>query len=169
MRGANVLATNKIDETPLDCATQCSSCYKAIELNVNLINAIPPCIQKTVISKYGFFSRFFLQDFLYDCIFCSDISKGKETNPIECINIVDDEEEPTDYVYVSKNCFTSDIEVDCKVSTMQSCNCDDNRCDGDGCGCGRSSVHCWYDAVGKLTMNFNYSGKLMLLRLQKGV
>lgn len=73
---------------------------------------------------------------------------------------MDDELEPTDYVYIPKNCFTSDIEADFKVTTMQSCNCDD-KCDGSNCVCGRNSVHCWYDTEGKLTFDFNYTGKLI--------
>lgn len=96
------------------------------------------------------------------CFIYSDISKGKETNPIQCINTVDDECEPTDYIYIPKNCFTADIEVDCKVTTIQSCHCED-KCDAENCVCGTNSVHCWYDTEGKLSLDFNYSGNYYLV------
>lgn len=79
------------------------------------------------------------------------------------MNTVDDEKEPTDYVYVPKNCFTADIEVDCKVTTIQSCICED-KCDSSCCTCGRNSVHCWYDTDGKLLLDFNYSGEFFYER-----
>lgn len=54
IRGANVTATNKNGEMPLDCTTQCSPCYKAIALNLNLISVTPAYSQKILLSRYCF-------------------------------------------------------------------------------------------------------------------
>ncbi|XP_011883721.1 PREDICTED: histone-lysine N-methyltransferase EHMT2-like [Vollenhovia emeryi] len=45
-------------------------------------------------------------------ILTNDISRGKETNPIQCVNGYDSEDKPTDFLYVTENCFTSNINVD---------------------------------------------------------
>lgn len=52
-------AVNKGGETPLDCAAQCSSCYKAIALNLNLVGMTPTY----VLTKY-FFGPLSLELFL---------------------------------------------------------------------------------------------------------
>lgn len=54
IRGANVTATNGNEETPLDCATQYTACYKAIALNFSLVSVMPAFTQKTVLAKYLF-------------------------------------------------------------------------------------------------------------------
>ena len=57
--------------------------------------------------------------------FCSDISRGKETNPIQCVNGYDSEDKPTDFLYVTENCFTSNINVDRTITSLQSCRCEE--------------------------------------------
>lgn len=49
----------------------------------------------------------------------SDITRGKENNPIQCVNGFDDEQPPNDYVYVTENCFTSPLHVDRTINSLQ--------------------------------------------------
>jgi euchromatic histone-lysine N-methyltransferase len=88
----------------------------------------------------------------------SDISRGQEQNPIQCVNVEDDEGEPTDFVYVSENCFTSNIFVDRTITLLQSCKCLD-VCSSADCQCGKISLRCWYDDQGQLLPDFNYAGE----------
>lgn len=94
----------------------------------------------------------------HKCVFVrSDISRGQEQNPIQCVNVEDDEGEPTDFVYVSENCFTSNIFVDRTITLLQSCKCLD-MCSTVDCQCGKISLRCWYDDQGQLLPDFNYAG-----------
>lgn len=77
------------------------------------------------------------------------------------MNAVDLEDKPTDFVYVTENCFTSNIHVNRTITSLQSCRCEDN-CSFDKCLCGTISVRCWYDEEGKLVPEFNYAGQLHL-------
>lgn len=49
----------------------------------------------------------------------SDITRGHETNPIQCINAIDDADEPIDFVYITENCFTSNIKVDRTITSLK--------------------------------------------------
>lgn len=96
-------------------------------------------------------------------ILCSDLSRGKETNPIQCYNNLDTEacRKPSNFRYVTKNCFTLDnIRIEQKISSLQACQCED-RCMDAGCLCGHMSVKCWYDEEGKLKPDFNFNGKYL--------
>jgi hypothetical protein len=97
---------------------------------------------------------------------CSDISRGQEHNPIQCVNVEDDEGEPTDFVYVSENCFTSNISVDRTITSLQSCKCLDT-CSTVNCHCGNISLQCWYNHEGQLLPDFNYAGKYYLYFVQR--
>ena len=55
----------------------------------------------------------FLRRFL-----CSDITRGKEANPIQCVNSFDEELPPVDYVYITDNCFTSPLHVDRTINSL---------------------------------------------------
>lgn len=52
-------------------------------------------------------------------VFCSDITRGHEANPVQCVNGVDVEPEPQDFVYITNNCFTSNINVDRTITSLQ--------------------------------------------------
>lgn len=79
-------------------------------------------------------------------------------NPIQCVNAVDDEPEPRDYIYITKNCITSDnISIDTKITTLHTCSCSE-RCVSEDCDCTKLSMKCWYDEEGKLTPDFNFAG-----------
>ncbi len=52
-------------------------------------------------------------------ILSNDITKAKENNPIQCVNAIDEELEPSEYVYVSKNCVTNSVPIDRNISKLQ--------------------------------------------------
>ncbi|XP_023217380.1 uncharacterized protein LOC111619796 [Centruroides sculpturatus] len=83
-----------------------------------------------------------------------DISRGKELNPIQCVNGIDGEPAPTDFLYVTENCETSPIHVDRTITSLQSCRCDDD-CTSPNCTCATISFKCWYDKEGHLLPEFN--------------
>lgn len=90
--------------------------------------------------------------------FFSDLSRGKEANPIQCYNSVDAEPKPSNFCYITKNCYTlEDIKIEQKISSLQCCQCED-RCMDFGCLCGNMSVKCWYDEEGKLKPDLNFNG-----------
>lgn len=138
IRQANPFVVNKAGKTPIDCvARQESDVYLAIHINMAL---------KKVVSKFTHRS---------EKVIHNDISKGKERNPIQCVNAVDDEEAPFDYYYVLANCETSQINFDRTTTTLMSCVCD-RPCFSGGCNCGYISFKCWYDKDGCLVPEFNF-------------
>ena len=50
--------------------------------------------------------------------YCSDITRGKESNPIQCVNGFDNDPPPTDYLYITENCFTSPLHVDRTINSL---------------------------------------------------
>ncbi|KAF6204697.1 hypothetical protein GE061_018858 [Apolygus lucorum] len=142
-RGARVEMMNKAGQLPRDCVINKDSyCYTAIDLNMT--------IKKSVAST-NFYPR----------ILCNDVSGGREENPIQCVNSVDDDVMPTDYTYVIENCSTSNITIDRRISSLMSCKCEDN-CSSSGCMCTKISRGCWYDNTGKLVPEFNFEDPPML-------
>ncbi|XP_072397895.1 histone-lysine N-methyltransferase EHMT2 [Diabrotica undecimpunctata] len=138
-RGANVFLVNKNDETPLNCVPEDGMCHNPIALNMQLQSLVNPS------------SRLFTN------IVAEDISKGRESNPVQCINAVDDDLEPKDYVYITKSIISSEsIAIKSTPSSLQRCTCDE-RCTGEDCLCGTLSVKCWYDEDGKVFMDFKFS------------
>lgn len=51
-------------------------------------------------------------------LFYSDITKGKEANPIQCVNGFDGEPKPNDFIYITENCFTSPLHVDRTINSL---------------------------------------------------
>ena len=45
----------------------------------------------------------------YERILLNDITNGKEANPIQGVNDLDDENFPTNFTYVRRNCFTTSV------------------------------------------------------------
>ncbi|XP_023727784.1 histone-lysine N-methyltransferase EHMT2 isoform X3 [Cryptotermes secundus] len=149
-RGARVDITNKAGDSPLDCClVENSDCYVAINLNIQLKAIVANPRERT------------------QRILTNDISRGQEQNPIQCVNVEDDEGEPTDFVYVSENCFTSNIFVDRTITLLQSCKCLD-MCSTVDCQCGKISLRCWYDDQGQLLPDFNYADPPMLFECNQG-
>nr|CAD7460688.1 unnamed protein product [Timema tahoe] len=143
-RRARVDLKNSAGELALDCCvSESSECFKAISLNIMLRDIVIKTLERTV------------------HILTNDISHGKEVNPIQCINWEDDEGEPTDYVYVSTNCFTSYISIDQTITSLQSCRCTDG-CTSTDCRCNTISLGCPYDNMGRLVPDFNYADAPMV-------
>ncbi|XP_011506175.1 PREDICTED: histone-lysine N-methyltransferase EHMT1 isoform X3 [Ceratosolen solmsi marchali] len=142
-RGAKVGEVNVIGETAIDCCAGNGDTMNALQLNFKVNQQSDQMLERTV------------------KILTNDISRGKETNPVQCVNGFDSEDKPTDFVYVTENCFTSTINVDRTITSLQSCRCEDN-CSSDKCLCGNISLRCWYDDEGKLVSEFNYADPPML-------
>ncbi|CAH1999344.1 unnamed protein product [Acanthoscelides obtectus] len=142
-RGASVTALSKNNESPLDCVPVGGDCCGPIALNAKLQAII------------GSGKR-------HKTLLCSDISRGREMNPIQCINTVDNESEPRDYIYITKNCTTSNhVQIDKKLTTLHSCSCED-RCTSEECECGKLSAKCWYTEDGRLQPDYNFSDPPMV-------
>ncbi|XP_025161946.1 histone-lysine N-methyltransferase EHMT2 isoform X3 [Harpegnathos saltator] len=142
-RGAKIGEVNAAGETAVNCCATDGDTMAALRLNAK-VNAISDHMWEKTIK-----------------ILTNDISRGKETNPIQCVNGHDSEDKPTDFLYVTENCFTSNINVDRTITSLQSCRCEDN-CSSEKCLCGNISLRCWYDEEGKLIPEFNYADPPML-------
>ncbi|XP_017789410.1 PREDICTED: histone-lysine N-methyltransferase EHMT2 [Habropoda laboriosa] len=142
-RGAKIGEVNAAGETAVNCCTNDGDTMSALRLNAKVNELSEHMWEKTV------------------KILTNDISRGKETNPIQCVNGYDSEDKPTDFLYVTENCFTSNINVDRTITSLQSCRCEDN-CNSEKCLCGNISLRCWYDEEGKLIPEFNYADPPML-------
>ncbi|XP_054008738.1 histone-lysine N-methyltransferase EHMT2 isoform X1 [Hylaeus anthracinus] len=142
-RGAKIGEVNAAGETAVNCCTNDGDTMSALRLNAKVNELSEHMWEKTV------------------KILTNDISRGKETNPIQCVNGYDSEDKPTDFLYVTENCFTSNINVDRTITSLQSCRCEDN-CSSEKCLCGNISLRCWYDEEGKLIPEFNYTDPPML-------
>ncbi|XP_036142402.1 histone-lysine N-methyltransferase EHMT2 isoform X2 [Monomorium pharaonis] len=142
-RGAKIGEVNAAGETAVNCCASDGDTMAALRLNAKVNELSEHMWEKTV------------------KILTNDISRGKETNPIQCVNGYDGEDKPTDFLYVTENCFTSHINVDRTITSLQSCRCEDN-CSSEKCLCGNISLRCWYDEEGKLIPEFNYADPPML-------
>ncbi|KAI4501270.1 hypothetical protein M0802_003643 [Mischocyttarus mexicanus] len=142
-RGAKISEINAAGETAVNCCINEGDTISALRLNAKVNELAEHMWEKTV------------------KILTNDISRGKETNPIQCVNGYDSEDKPTDFLYVTENCFTSNIHVDRTITSLQSCRCEDN-CSSEKCLCGNISLRCWYDEEGKLIPEFNYTDPPML-------
>lgn len=49
----------------------------------------------------------------------SDIAGGKEEVPIPCVNGVDEEELPKDYLYIAENCEASNVTIDRTITSLK--------------------------------------------------
>lgn len=142
-RGAKPDLANVIGQQAIDCALESGDCYNAINTTAELRKMTKSSKERT------------------NKILSNDITRGKEESEIQCLNAVDDECEPRDYVYVTKNCFTSNIHVDRTITSLQSCECEDS-CVGANCKCTQLSLQSWYDSEGKLLPEFNFFDPPML-------
>lgn len=142
-RGAKPETANGAGQQALDCALAGGDCYNAINTTAELRKMTRSSKERTI------------------KILSNDITRGKEESEIQCLNGVDEEREPHDYVYVTENCFTSNIHVDRTITSLQSCECVDT-CIGVGCKCTQLSLQSWYDSEGKLLPEFNFFDPPML-------
>jgi len=49
----------------------------------------------------------------------NDITKGKESNPIQCVNGFDQDLPPGDFLYITDNCFTSPLHIERTINSLQ--------------------------------------------------
>ncbi len=103
MRKARLDILNKNNQTPADCMTTSNTeCKLIMKLSTTLHQMMSQA--ETARSER---------------IVTNDITKGKESNPIQAVNMVDDAGEPDGYIYVSKNCVTNPIPLDANISKLQ--------------------------------------------------
>ncbi|UYV70584.1 EHMT1 [Cordylochernes scorpioides] len=96
----------------------------------------------------------------------SDISNGKETMPISVVNGEDEEEAPTDFVYLIANCETVSQNINRTISSLQGCSCEkDGGClSSKSCKCATLSKGSWYNRnTGRLLDSFNTTNKSNLI------
>lgn len=142
MRGARLDIKNKNMQTPSDCmATKDAECRTVVKLTTML---------QAMMSKNA------------PTILNNDVSRAKESSPIQCVNEIDAAAEPTDYVYVSKNCVTDSVPIDRNISRLQHCQCTDTCSSEDQCNCSDLSVKSWYDQQGRLKDGFDYKEPPMI-------
>lgn len=135
-RGADVFLINKNNESPLNCVPDDGMCYGPIALNIQLQSLV-----KRNLLQYR----------------TDDISKGRESNPVQCVNTVDDNQVPKDYVYITKSIISSEgVNLQTKPSSLQRCKCKE-RCTEEDCFCNNLSEKCWYDEHGKVCLEEHFS------------
>ncbi|XP_043253694.1 histone-lysine N-methyltransferase EHMT1 isoform X1 [Colletes gigas] len=81
-RGAKIGEVNTAGETAVHCCTNDGDTMSALRLNAKVNELSEHMWEKTV------------------KILTNDISRGKETNPIQCVNGYDSEDKPTDFLLV---------------------------------------------------------------------
>ncbi|XP_052220562.1 uncharacterized protein LOC127837471 isoform X2 [Dreissena polymorpha] len=136
-RGADVEAKNNKGETPLECCLdQNSPVYLALKVNKQLKSFGAKHMRKP------------------ERLLHRDLSKGRENIPIPCVNGVDEEGIPTDYLYVTDNIETTCLKINRVIGSLQTCQCKDD-CSSIYCACGKNSLRCWYDKYGRLVPEFN--------------
>eukprot|EP00096_Caligus_rogercresseyi_P001210 TRINITY_DN1190_c0_g1_i3.p1 TRINITY_DN1190_c0_g1~~TRINITY_DN1190_c0_g1_i3.p1 ORF type:complete len:1358 (-),score=455.16 TRINITY_DN1190_c0_g1_i3:220-4293(-) len=145
MRGAKTNLTNRVGQLPVDCMTKDAKCATIMKLSTKLDAMMTN-------NKVHVHER----------IVTNDVSKGKENCPIQCINAVDEEGPPKDYVYVRNNVVTSAIPVDRNHASLQHCKCEDVCSSEESCNCSKLSVKSWYDLEGKLKSSFDYKDPPMI-------
>ncbi|KFM59010.1 Histone-lysine N-methyltransferase EHMT1, partial [Stegodyphus mimosarum] len=148
-RGADVQIVNKANQLPADCCLDKNSdTYLSLSLNLLL---------RKITAKYKHKA---------EKIIHRDISRGKEQIAIQCVNAVDDEPPPLDFLYVTENCETMPIKIDRTITSLQSCHCEDD-CSTPSCSCSSISYQCWYDKEGLLLPDFNLLDPPMLFECNR--
>ena len=103
MRKARLDLKNKNGQLPVDCIVAKNPKCATI---VKLTTTLQSLMKDTKVERT-------------ERIVCNDLTRGKETNPIQCVNDLDDAQEPVDYCYVKHNVTTTSVPVDRNISTLQ--------------------------------------------------
>lgn len=180
--GCSVNAVNEHGDTPLHIAArednyECVVLLLARGASTSLKNygaqqsPIMCCKNNTTSSWMALSVHIELQKWKEGKVKCervisTDISRGKEDDPIQVVNGVDDEPPPSDFYYVLESCETSDIHVDTNVTYLQSCKCEDN-CASLQCSCSVMSFQCWYGEGGRLVPQFFITEPPLLFECNK--
>ncbi|KAG0427129.1 hypothetical protein HPB47_025803 [Ixodes persulcatus] len=100
--GAQLDLVNKSKDTPIACCKdEKSQSFALLTINQELARILKDKNQKT------------------ERVLHKDISRGKELNLIQCVNGVDDEPTPSDYLYLVENCETTPILIDRTITSLQ--------------------------------------------------
>ncbi|XP_076347542.1 histone-lysine N-methyltransferase EHMT1-like isoform X2 [Tachypleus tridentatus] len=135
-RGAEIESLNKGNELPIECClNQNSPTWMVLKMNQELKRVTANKVHRA------------------DIILERDITRGKERNPIQCVN-GQDTEELEDFLYIVENCETSLINIDRTITSLQSCRCTDD-CTSPRCTCATISFKCWYNKEGRILPEFN--------------
>ena len=103
MRKARLDLKNKNDQLPADCiVVKNPKCATIIKLSTTLQELMKDAPKSRL-----------------ERIVANDLTRGKETNPIQLVNDLDDAQEPHDYVYVKQNVMTKQVPIDRNISTLQ--------------------------------------------------
>ena len=105
MRGARLDIRNKNRLTPAECMVKGSENLECKAI-VSLSSTLQEMMREVKTARH-------------ERVVCNDISRGKESAPIQVVNAVDDENEPGGYVYVGKNCVTNAVPLDANISKLQ--------------------------------------------------
>uniref|UniRef100_T1IV76 Histone-lysine N-methyltransferase n=1 Tax=Strigamia maritima TaxID=126957 RepID=T1IV76_STRMM len=136
-RNADITTQNKEGETPIMCChDENSQSWMALSMSRQLKHFARSSMGRS------------------EHILHRDITLGKERIPIQCVNGVDDEPFPVDYLYIIENCETTPLTIDRCITSLQSCTCDDD-CSTNSCICSSLSLRCWYTKEGSLLPEFN--------------
>ena len=119
MRSARLDIRNKNGLTPVECMAapppagsteaDATECRLIVKLSTTLQSLMA---QASKSAPAGMLQR-------PEKILTNDLTRAKETNPIQVVNAVDDSDVPTGFTYVSKNCVTNAIPLDRDISKMQ--------------------------------------------------
>nr|XP_057926958.1 histone-lysine N-methyltransferase EHMT1-like isoform X2 [Doryrhamphus excisus] len=134
-RGVDLRQKNREGQTALDCCTNGSNVWMALNTSKKLTDTRRnrDCLGEQLLSR--------------------DISRGYEAVPITCVNGVDSEPSPGNFKYLPDNCVTSPLNIDKDITHLQHCSCTDD-CSSSTCMCGQLSLRCWYDNEGRLPPDF---------------
>ncbi|XP_018021022.1 titin homolog [Hyalella azteca] len=147
-RGATLDCLNSKGQTPLECALPDSEVYLQLTLNHKLRQMMHDKNHRS------------------NTVLSSDIAAGKEQVPIPCINGVDDEPLPRNYLYIAENTEAANINIDRSITSLKWCQCTDG-CNSGDCGCTQLNFRCWYDPEGRLLPDFNYLDPPMIFECNR--
>lgn len=120
-RGSRLDLRNKENQLALEVCPD-KRCHSALLLALNMklqqFTQTPSSDCEKLLSKYRKLYLLKLDIFYIIPGFYSDITKGKETNPIQCVNGFDNETKPEDFIYITENCFTSPLHVDKTINSL---------------------------------------------------
>ena len=147
-RNADISIVNSSKELAIQCCPPDSQSHTIMKIKSDLMQAA-----KT-------------RNIMSDKYLHRDIAKGREKYGIPIVNRMDDEKPPTDYTYIAENCETSATNMDRTITSMQSCQCEDD-CSSNDCICGTISFRCWYDSDGRLDESFNFNDPPMIFECNR--
>ncbi|XP_077172382.1 histone-lysine N-methyltransferase EHMT2-like isoform X2 [Paroedura picta] len=143
--GADVCLKNKVGQTPLLCTRPGSPARSALQAAL----ALPCSPVERVLSR--------------------DISRGFEPVPIPCLNGVDGESCPSDFLYVTQNILSESVAVQVAAATTlgrsQGCSCP-GGCPPAGCPCVSRGKRPWYTTDGRLVQGAGGSSTEMGLAFE---